>query len=132
MIRRPPRSTLFPYTTLFRSARRLAAEDETIDIMALDVIFTAEFAEAGWIKEWTGEPKRVAETGTIGTTLATARNEGKLFAAPFSSNTQLLWYRKDRVREPPGTWNEMISRAESLPGGPQKNQIQVQGKLAEG
>src|SRR3712207_6902160 len=25
MIRRPPRSTLFPYTTLFRSARRLAA-----------------------------------------------------------------------------------------------------------
>src|SRR2546421_5892387 len=28
MIRRPPRSTLFPYTTLFRSrSRRLAAED---------------------------------------------------------------------------------------------------------
>src|SRR5687768_17741077 len=25
MIRRPPRSTLFPYTTLFRSARRRAA-----------------------------------------------------------------------------------------------------------
>src|SRR5689334_24837666 len=24
MIRRPPRSTLFPYTTLFRSARRVA------------------------------------------------------------------------------------------------------------
>src|SRR3712207_6982799 len=26
MIRRPPRSTLFPYTTLFRSARRTSAE----------------------------------------------------------------------------------------------------------
>src|SRR2546426_5022500 len=26
MIRRPPRSTLFPYTTLFRSLRRLAPE----------------------------------------------------------------------------------------------------------
>src|SRR5258705_4426351 len=26
MIRRPPRSTLFPYTTLFRSARSLLAE----------------------------------------------------------------------------------------------------------
>src|SRR2546425_7272352 len=25
MIRRPPRSTLFPYTTLFRSAQRLSA-----------------------------------------------------------------------------------------------------------
>src|SRR2546430_13303950 len=27
MIRRPPRSTLFPYTTLFRSRRQLAGED---------------------------------------------------------------------------------------------------------
>src|SRR2546430_11284203 len=26
MIRRPPRSTLFPYTTLFRSARRAVAD----------------------------------------------------------------------------------------------------------
>ena len=27
MIRRPPRSTLFPYTTLFRSERALSAEE---------------------------------------------------------------------------------------------------------
>jgi multiple sugar transport system substrate-binding protein len=113
-------------------ARRLAAEDDQIDIMALDVIFTAEFAEAGWAKEWTGESKRIAEEGTIETTLATARNDGKLYAAPFTSNTQVLWYRKDRVKEPPKTWNEMIDQAEKLPGGPQKNQIQVQGKQAEG
>src|SRR5256714_4851838 len=29
MIRRPPRSTLFPYTTLFRSPRILAAQGDT-------------------------------------------------------------------------------------------------------
>src|SRR3712207_7512339 len=29
MIRRPPRSTLFPYTTLFRSARRRSAPPST-------------------------------------------------------------------------------------------------------
>src|ERR1051325_12009494 len=28
MIRRPPRSTLFPYTTLFRSARRAGRQDD--------------------------------------------------------------------------------------------------------
>src|SRR5690349_23856865 len=28
MIRRPPRSTLFPYTTLFRSARRIERETQ--------------------------------------------------------------------------------------------------------
>src|SRR3712207_7283763 len=31
MIRRPPRSTLFPYTTLFRSLRRLADGECVID-----------------------------------------------------------------------------------------------------
>src|SRR2546422_11146758 len=31
MIRRPPRSTLFPYTTLFRSGPRLAAVDGLVD-----------------------------------------------------------------------------------------------------
>src|SRR2546430_7202925 len=30
MIRRPPRSTLFPYTTLFRSALRIAADGTRI------------------------------------------------------------------------------------------------------
>src|SRR2546425_1933207 len=28
MIRRPPRSTLFPYTTLFRSGRRIGREED--------------------------------------------------------------------------------------------------------
>src|SRR3989442_15530103 len=30
MIRRPPRSTLFPYTTLFRSARIFPVENKTV------------------------------------------------------------------------------------------------------
>src|SRR3712207_7975664 len=32
MIRRPPRSTLFPYTTLFRSARFLRERDKLADL----------------------------------------------------------------------------------------------------
>src|SRR2546421_8092960 len=40
MIRRPPRSTLFPYTTLFRSYRDAAARErwETAAPIVLDVI----------------------------------------------------------------------------------------------
>src|SRR3712207_8603488 len=37
MIRRPPRSTLFPYTTLFRSARRLAL-DQLEHLLAVLVV----------------------------------------------------------------------------------------------
>src|SRR2546422_4344789 len=33
MIRRPPRSTLFPYTTLFRSAQRPARRGERRDVL---------------------------------------------------------------------------------------------------
>src|SRR5919204_546519 len=32
--------------------RRLAAKDSSIDIAGMDVVWTAEFAEAGWIKPW--------------------------------------------------------------------------------
>src|SRR5690606_39790682 len=45
MIRRPPRSTLFPYTTLFRSRRDVLAQgDERLLVAARDqvAIFTAE------------------------------------------------------------------------------------------
>src|SRR3712207_7408702 len=36
MIRRPPRSTLFPYTTLFRSERVLVPEIRPGDVVILD------------------------------------------------------------------------------------------------
>src|SRR5256885_5429254 len=40
MIRRPPRSTLFPYTTLFRSGSRVAfiAEKDTVGVRELYVV----------------------------------------------------------------------------------------------
>jgi multiple sugar transport system substrate-binding protein len=93
--------------------RRLAAEDDDIDLMAIDVIWTAELAEAGWIKPWEGERRTVAEEGKLDGPLETVRYQGKVWAIPFTSNTQLLWYRKDRVDAPPDdfTWDEMIDQA---------------------
>src|SRR3989454_9946400 len=38
MIRRPPRSTLFPYTTLFRSLHRLAVAPEVDAVLGADVV----------------------------------------------------------------------------------------------
>jgi multiple sugar transport system substrate-binding protein len=93
--------------------RRLAAEDEDIDLMGLDVIWTAEFAEAGWIKPWEGERRSTAEEGKLEGPLETVRFQDRIWAIPFTSNTQLLWYRKDRV-DPPAddfTWDEMIDQA---------------------
>ena len=36
MIRRPPRSTLFPYTTLFRSGQQVASVDDLV--LTIDVV----------------------------------------------------------------------------------------------
>jgi multiple sugar transport system substrate-binding protein len=93
--------------------RRLAAEDDDIDLMGLDVIWTAEFAEAGWIKPWEGERRSAAEEGKLDGPLETVRFQDQIWAIPFTSNTQLLWYRKDRVDPPPDdfTWDEMIEQA---------------------
>src|SRR6266542_6939538 len=38
MIRRPPRSTLFPYTTLFRSSGGLARHRRVVDAVLRDVV----------------------------------------------------------------------------------------------
>src|SRR3712207_8865936 len=56
MIRRPPRSTLFPYTTLFRSALISAAEAVVLNhgLSSAHATFIAEedvalFEAAGWL-----------------------------------------------------------------------------------
>ena len=93
--------------------RRLAAEDDSIDLASLDVIWTAEFAEANWILPWEGERRSAAEDGKLEGPLKTVDYQGKIWAIPHTSNTQLLWYRKDRVDAPPDdfTWDEMIDDA---------------------
>jgi multiple sugar transport system substrate-binding protein len=109
--------------------RRLAAEDDDIDVMALDVIWTAEFAEAGWIKPWEGERERTASDGKLEGPLETVRYQDQIWAIPFTSNTQLLWYRKDRVDAPPDdfTWEEMIDQAAE-----NGTSVEIQGAQYEG
>ena len=93
--------------------RRLAAEDDSIDLASLDVIWTAEFAEAQWILPWEGERREAATEGKLEGPVETVDYKGKVWAIPHTSNTQLLWYRKDRVDAPPDdfTWDEMIDDA---------------------
>jgi multiple sugar transport system substrate-binding protein len=111
--------------------RRLGADDPSIDIIGMDVIWTGEFANAGWVEEWTGRRKREATEGVFPGVIETASFEGRLYAAPFNTNTQLLWYRKDLVKQPPRTWDEMIDQAERL-GRDNAGTIQIQANRYEG
>jgi multiple sugar transport system substrate-binding protein len=112
--------------------RRLAAHDNTIDIMGLDVTWEAEFAEAGWILPWTGATKAAAENGTLKPALQTAIWHNKLYAVPDNSNTQLLWYRSDLVPNPPKTWAQMLADADQLAKEGKPHYIEIQGAQYEG
>ena len=117
-------------------ARRLTGNDKTLDIMGLDVVWTAEFAEAGWAVPLADDPAGKAEADAADDTLPgplkTAQWQGRLFAAPITTNTQMLWYRADLMPEPPATWDDMVAQATKLhaAGGP--SWIAVQGKQYEG
>ncbi|MFF1277673.1 ABC transporter substrate-binding protein [Streptomyces marokkonensis] len=112
--------------------RRLAAEDDSLDILGLDVTWAAEFAEARWIREWTGETKRRATEGTLRVPLQTATWKGKLYAVPYNTNIQLLWYRKDLVPTPPRTWSEMLGMSRDLARQGKPHYVEIQGAQYEG
>jgi multiple sugar transport system substrate-binding protein len=112
--------------------RRLAAKDSSIDILAMDVDWTAEFATAKWIRPWTGANAAAVSQGVLPGPLQTATWDGKLYAAPINSNTELLWYRKDLVPNPPKTWTQMIDDAIQLAKEGKPHYIEEQGAKYEG
>src|SRR2546425_6790163 len=62
MIRRPPRSTLFPYTTLFRSERAPLALDERAEALRVPRLHEdAGRAQQGGEQDAVEEPRDVAD-----------------------------------------------------------------------
>ncbi|MCW2713735.1 MAG: transporter substrate-binding protein [Frankiales bacterium] len=110
--------------------RRLAAEDDSIDLIGMDVVWTGEFAQAGWISPFEqGELENVgSEEQVFKGPFESAQYDGKQYGAPLNSNTRLLWYRKSKLgdRPVPQTWDELFTTAEQL-----KSPIQETGARAE-
>jgi multiple sugar transport system substrate-binding protein len=112
--------------------RRLAAEDSSVDLMVMDVIWVPEFASAGWIEPWEGEAADTATRGRLPSAVESATFQGGVWASPFTGNAQMLWYRTDRAPEAPNTWDEMLTQGEELQGGDGGGLVQGQGARYEG
>ncbi len=80
----------------------------------MDVTWTAEFAEAGWIRELTGEQAQAATDGVLQQPIDTATWKDKLYGIPRTTNVQLLWYRKSLVPDAPTTWQQVVEQAQQL------------------
>jgi len=99
---------------------KMVAQDTSVDIMALDVVYVAEFASAGWLEPLDDVYSEEELGAYLDGTVAGAKYDGTLYAAPWFTNASALFYRTDvleelGVEEVPSTFDEWISVYESLP-----------------
>ena len=112
--------------------RRLAAADPSMDVLGLDVTWTAELASARWILPWPEGAAAAAQAGTLEAPLASGRWQGRLYAAPKNTNVQLLWYRTDLLAAPPATWAALLEQAQALKQQGKPHQVLTMGAQYEG
>lgn len=112
---------------------RLAAKDNSIDLMSLDPVFVAEFAEAGFLAAIPDSDVATFTKDIVPPAVQASTWKGKLVTAPFWANTQLLWYRKSIAQQAgldmtkPVTWAQIISAAQKA-----HKAVGVQAMLYEG
>src|SRR6476619_7098721 len=98
-------------------ARRLAAQDPGIDLMSIDPPYTSELANAGYLAPLPQSFQDTLKKQSFAGATASATWKGQLVAAPFWSNTQVLWYRKSFAQKAgldmrkPVTWDQIIKAA---------------------
>jgi multiple sugar transport system substrate-binding protein len=90
--------------------QRLRAKSTECDVLGMDVIWTAEYAAQGWLKDVSDY---ISENGDnfIKSTVDTTEFEGKNWAVPFNSNAGFIYYRTDQVNEAPKDWESMYKEA---------------------
>ncbi|MGH3937521.1 MAG: ABC transporter substrate-binding protein [Pseudonocardiaceae bacterium] len=87
-------------------ALELNAGLNNFDILELDVIWTAEFAQNGWLVDLEKLHADI-ERGSLSVAVQTAVWDGRLWAAPYTTDAGLLYYRSDLMEKPPTTWEEL-------------------------
>src|SRR3977135_2537766 len=80
-------------------------------ILQLDVVWTPEFAAAGWVLP--RAPSSPARAEFFPATIVANTWAGKLYALPWFADVGLLYRRTDLVPNEPKTLEEMVSRAQA-------------------
>ncbi|GGP41702.1 ABC transporter substrate-binding protein [Saccharothrix coeruleofusca] len=95
-------------------------QSQCYDVVTLDVVWTAEFADAGFL-----EPLDPAEFDAgfdgdrfLPSAVESVRAGGRTWAVPWRADAGLLYYRADVLAreglEPPRTWEELAAQARAV------------------
>jgi multiple sugar transport system substrate-binding protein len=99
-------------------AINLQAKSADFDVFALDVIWVAEFARAGWLRDLSHRLPPEARSAFFPGPLAAVTYAGRIYALPWFIDAGLLYYRKDLLVKhgypPPRTWSELIQSARAI------------------
>lgn len=113
----------------------LNAKSSEVDLMDLDVVWPAEFAQAQYVlplDRFIQKDNYDLSQYNQGA-ISAAQFNGKTWALPRFIDVALLFYRKDLVKNPPKTWDQLIQMAEKDKGkGGTKFGYVMQAKQYEG
>ena len=93
----------------------LQAGNSDYDVMALDVVWTADFAANQWLEPLEGD-FAVDTSKLLQATVDSATYNGKLYALPQNTNGQLLFRNVDKVPSKPDTFADIKSACEAVEG----------------
>ena len=85
----------------------LQAGNSDYDVMALDVVWTADFAANQWLAALEDDLE-VDTSGLLESTVDSATYMGTLYALPQNTNGQLLFRNTDIVPEAPENWADLV------------------------
>ncbi|WP_272475707.1 ABC transporter substrate-binding protein [Baekduia alba] len=105
--------------------QRETAKTSQCDIMESDVVWTAEFASQKWLYDLTPYLQQRRHE-FLSSTLEPVHYAGKYWAVPRATDTGLLFYRTDQVKQAPATWQQLYQDAGTTKG------ITYQGAAYEG
>jgi trehalose/maltose transport system substrate-binding protein len=95
------------------------AGGENLDVILGDVIWTAELAASGWVSDLSDRFPESDRQEFLPGSVAAITYDGKPYAMPWYTDTGLLYYRKDLLKEsgyggPPKTWDELKAMARKV------------------
>jgi len=122
----------------------LSSRQGGFDVVMMDFMFTPQYAEAGLIEPLDAalaDPQRTdaawfAADDFVPALVDAARYKGKLWALPFTSESTLLFYRKDLLAKAgvsvPHTFDELAAAAKKLHDPPTVSGIGLRGARGQG
>ncbi len=95
--------------------RRQRAQSGECDVFESDVVWTAQFAAQEWLLDVT-DYVNGRKDEFIPSTLETAAYQDRYYGVPVKTDAGLLYYRTDRVDQPPDTWQQLYQQADAAGG----------------